>query len=128
MEVQTFNPGQLACLLPFLSKISFLKGETGLGDQYPRRPSGRVEDLAKASLLGLSTVKSFEGELRETTAANLAAIRAAYERAGVLFENDGKYVGVKFKVRPREISAVAGSANLPFAAQTPLVPLPSRSG
>ena len=55
--------------------------------------------LAQASLIGLSTVRNFEGELRETTAANLAAILRAFEAAGVIFENDGKHVGVKLKIR-----------------------------
>jgi transcriptional regulator with XRE-family HTH domain len=55
--------------------------------------------LAEASLIGLSTVRNFEGEHHETTAANLAAIRAAFEKAGILFEDDGKYVGVKMKIK-----------------------------
>jgi hypothetical protein len=55
--------------------------------------------LAAASLVGLSTVRSFEAGLRETTLANLAAIRGAFEKAGVIFENDGKHVGVKLKIR-----------------------------
>jgi transcriptional regulator with XRE-family HTH domain len=55
--------------------------------------------LARASLVGLSTVRNFESELRETTAANLAAIRGAFEKAGVIFDNDGKHVGVKLKIR-----------------------------
>jgi transcriptional regulator with XRE-family HTH domain len=55
--------------------------------------------LAQASLVGLSTVRNFEGEHRETTAANLAAIHSAFEKAGVIFERDGKFVGVKMKKR-----------------------------
>ena len=55
--------------------------------------------LAEASLVGLSTVRNFESELRETTAANLAAIRGALEKAGVIFESDGKFVGVKMKIK-----------------------------
>jgi hypothetical protein len=55
--------------------------------------------LAAASLIGLSTVRNFEGEHHETTAANLAAIRGAFERAGVIFESDGKHVGVKLKIK-----------------------------
>jgi transcriptional regulator with XRE-family HTH domain len=57
--------------------------------------------LAEASLIGVSTVRNFEGEHHETTAANLAAIRTAFEDAGVVFENDGKYVGVKLKIKRR---------------------------
>jgi hypothetical protein len=56
-------------------------------------------DLAQASLIGLSTVRNFEGEHHETTAANLAAIRNAFEKASVIFENDDKYVGVKLKIK-----------------------------
>jgi transcriptional regulator with XRE-family HTH domain len=56
-------------------------------------------DLAKASLLGISTIKNFENDRRLTTPANLAAIRSAFEKAGVVFESDGKHVGVKLKVR-----------------------------
>jgi transcriptional regulator with XRE-family HTH domain len=55
--------------------------------------------LAQASLVGLSTVRNFEGEHRETTPANLAAIHGAFERAGMIFERDGKFVGVKMKKR-----------------------------
>jgi hypothetical protein len=55
--------------------------------------------LAQASLIGLSTVRNFEGELRETTVANLAAIRNAFEKAGIIFESDGKFVGVKLKIK-----------------------------
>ena len=55
--------------------------------------------LAQASLLGLSTVRNFEAELRETTPANVAAIRTAFEKAGIIFETDGKHVGVKLKIK-----------------------------
>jgi predicted transcriptional regulator len=55
--------------------------------------------LAQASLVGLSTVRNFEGEHHDTTLANLAAIRAAFEKAGVIFESDGKFVGVKLKIK-----------------------------
>lgn len=57
--------------------------------------------LAKLSLVGLSTVRNFESERHETTTANLAAIRGAFEKAGVTFENDGKHVGVKLKIKRR---------------------------
>jgi transcriptional regulator with XRE-family HTH domain len=56
-------------------------------------------DLAKAATIGLSTVKNYEGELRETTPANLHAIIHALEDAGAVFESDGKFVGVKVKKR-----------------------------
>jgi hypothetical protein len=49
--------------------------------------------------VGLVTVRNFEAELRETTVANLAAIRGAFEKAGVIFDSDGKFVGVKLKIK-----------------------------
>lgn len=55
--------------------------------------------LAQVALLGLSTVRNFESQLRETTTANLAAIHGAFEKAGVIFESDGKHIGVKLKIR-----------------------------
>jgi transcriptional regulator with XRE-family HTH domain len=58
-----------------------------------------LTDLAKASLLGVSTIKNFETERHETTLANLAAIRGVFEKAGVIFESDGKFVGVKLKIK-----------------------------
>jgi transcriptional regulator with XRE-family HTH domain len=58
-----------------------------------------LTDLAKASLLGVSTIKNFETERHETTLSNLAAIRGAFEKAGVIFESDGKFVGVKLKIK-----------------------------
>ncbi|HLY54315.1 MAG TPA: helix-turn-helix transcriptional regulator [Stellaceae bacterium] len=50
-----------------------------------------VRDLAARARVGISTVARFESGERETTAANLAAIRAALESAGVEFiaENGG---------------------------------------
>jgi transcriptional regulator with XRE-family HTH domain len=56
-------------------------------------------DLAEAATLGLSTVKNFESDRRETTAANLNAIRRALEDAGVVFVHDGKFVGVKLIIK-----------------------------
>jgi transcriptional regulator with XRE-family HTH domain len=58
-----------------------------------------LADLADASSLGLSTVKNFEGSLRDTTAANLIAIRRALEDAGVEFipAKGGKGVGVRLR-------------------------------
>jgi hypothetical protein len=57
----------------------------------------KLADLAAASGLGLSTIKHFEVSVRRTTPANLIAIRGAFEKAGVIFESDGKSVGVKLK-------------------------------
>jgi transcriptional regulator with XRE-family HTH domain len=59
-----------------------------------------LADLAVASSLGLSTVKNFENAIRDTTAANLIAIRRALEDAGVEFTpaKSGKWgVGVRLR-------------------------------
>ena len=58
----------------------------------------KLADLAAASGLGLSTIKHFEVSVRKTTRANLIAIRGAFERAGVIFEGDGEFVGVRLKI------------------------------
>jgi transcriptional regulator with XRE-family HTH domain len=57
--------------------------------------------LADVSGVGLSTVAEFENDKREPWPDNLAAIRAALEKAGVIFESDGKFVGVKMKKRTK---------------------------
>jgi hypothetical protein len=56
-------------------------------------------DLAAASSLGLSTVKNFENAIRDTTPANLLAIRRALESAGIEFipAKNGKGVGVRLR-------------------------------
>jgi transcriptional regulator with XRE-family HTH domain len=56
-------------------------------------------ELAAVSGVGISTVADFEIEKREPRTANLAAIRGAFERAGIIFEDDGKFVGVKLKIK-----------------------------
>jgi predicted nucleic acid-binding Zn ribbon protein len=58
----------------------------------------KLSDLAAASAIGLSTIKHFEHARRTTTPKNLATIRRAFEKAGVVFESDGKYVGVRLKI------------------------------
>jgi hypothetical protein len=58
-----------------------------------------LSDLAAASAIGLSTLKHFEHARRRTTAENLVAIRDAFEKAGIVFESDGKFVGVRLKIR-----------------------------
>jgi transcriptional regulator with XRE-family HTH domain len=58
-----------------------------------------LSDLAAASAIGLSTLKHFEHARRRTTAENLVAIRDAFEKAGIIFESDGKFVGVRLKVK-----------------------------
>jgi transcriptional regulator with XRE-family HTH domain len=57
------------------------------------------DDLAKRADVGNSTVRDFEKGRRVPLDDNLTAIREAFERAGVIFENDGKFVGVKLKAR-----------------------------
>ena len=58
-----------------------------------------LSDLAAASAIGLSTLKHFEHSRRRTTPENLVAIRGAFEKAGIVFESDGKSVGVRLKVK-----------------------------
>jgi transcriptional regulator with XRE-family HTH domain len=55
--------------------------------------------LADASSTGLSTVVDFENDNREPRPENLEAMRLALEKAGVIFEIDGKFVGVKLKIK-----------------------------
>ena len=56
-------------------------------------------DLAEAATLGLATIKNFESSRRETTPANLNAIRRALEEAGIEFipARSGKGVGVRLR-------------------------------
>jgi hypothetical protein len=58
-----------------------------------------LSDLAAASAIGLSTLKHFEHARRRATPENLVAIRSAFEKAGIIFENDGKFVGVRLKIK-----------------------------
>jgi transcriptional regulator with XRE-family HTH domain len=55
--------------------------------------------LADSSGVGLSTVADFEIDKREPRSDNLDAMRAALEDAGIIFEKDGKFIGVKLKIR-----------------------------
>jgi transcriptional regulator with XRE-family HTH domain len=55
--------------------------------------------LADKSSVGLSTIADFENDKREPRADNLTAMSRALEDAGVIFENDGKYVVVRMKIR-----------------------------
>src|ERR1700712_3815421 len=56
-------------------------------------------DLAGAATLGLSTIKNFESDRRETTKANLKAMRRALEEAGIEFipAKAGKGVGIRMR-------------------------------
>jgi hypothetical protein len=65
----------------------------------------KLSDLAAASAIGLSTLKHFEHARRRTTPENLAAIRRAFEEAGIVFESDGKFVGVRLKIKHASRSA-----------------------
>jgi len=77
--------------------------ETSISSQQSRAARGlldwKLADLAAASGLGLSTIKHFEVSVRRTTRANLTAIRNAFEQAGVIFESDGGFVGVRLNTR-----------------------------
>jgi transcriptional regulator with XRE-family HTH domain len=57
------------------------------------------DQLAKRAGVGNSTVRDFEKGRRVPMDDNLTTIRATLEVAGVVFENDGKHVGVKLKIR-----------------------------
>jgi transcriptional regulator with XRE-family HTH domain len=56
-------------------------------------------ELADASGVALSTVADFEIDKREPRTDNLTAIQGALEKAGVVFEIDGKYIGVKLRIK-----------------------------
>jgi hypothetical protein len=79
--------------------------ETSISSQQSRAARGlldwKLADLAAASGLGLSTIKHFEVSVRRTTQANLITIRNAFEQVGIIFESDGKSVGVKLKISVR---------------------------
>ena len=57
-------------------------------------------DLVEASGVARSTITRFERNSRETHAANLKAIRAALEKAGIEFiEENGGGAGLRFRDR-----------------------------
>jgi transcriptional regulator with XRE-family HTH domain len=56
-------------------------------------------DLAVAAKISLPTVKRYEAGSRTPIPTILAAIFHALKDAGVVFENDGKHVGVKLKIK-----------------------------
>jgi transcriptional regulator with XRE-family HTH domain len=57
------------------------------------------DQLAQRANVGNSTVRDFEKGRRVPMDDNLAAVRCALEAAGVIFESDGKHVGVKLKIK-----------------------------
>jgi transcriptional regulator with XRE-family HTH domain len=59
------------------------------------------QQLADAASVSLATIQFFETNKREPIPNNLTAIGRALEDAGVIFENDGKHVGVKLKIKRR---------------------------
>jgi transcriptional regulator with XRE-family HTH domain len=61
------------------------------------------DQLAKNAGVGNSTVRDFEKGRRVPMKENLAAIRRALEDVGIVFESDGKFVGVKLKIRRGKI-------------------------
>jgi transcriptional regulator with XRE-family HTH domain len=56
-------------------------------------------DLAAAAKISLPTVKRYEAGTRTPIPVIMSAIRRAFEEAGVIFESDGKHVGVKLQIR-----------------------------
>jgi transcriptional regulator with XRE-family HTH domain len=58
----------------------------------------RQPDLAKEAGISLATVKRFETGATPIPIVK-AAIINALEKAGVIFESDGKYLGVKLKLK-----------------------------
>lgn len=51
----------------------------------------KQDALATASGVGLSTIRDFEGGKRSPIAANLAAMKAALEREGIVFVDGGAW-------------------------------------
>jgi predicted transcriptional regulator len=56
-------------------------------------------DLAAAAEISLPTVKRYEAGTRTPIPLIMSAIFRAFEDAGVIFESDGKHVGVKLKIK-----------------------------
>jgi transcriptional regulator with XRE-family HTH domain len=53
--------------------------------------------LAEAAGINLSIIKNFESEQRLPTQENFLAIWRAFQKAGILFESDRKFVSVKVR-------------------------------
>lgn len=58
-------------------------------------------DLAQAANVGLATIKRFETGMTPIPIVKAAIVRAL-EDAGIGFESNGKFVGVKLKARRRK--------------------------
>lgn len=86
---RTFRFGKLSSIVPSNTKISSSPA------------CSRSLSLPKSES-GLSTLVEFENEKRTPRRSTLTAIVAALEKAGVVFEHDGNYVGVKLRVRRRK--------------------------
>jgi transcriptional regulator with XRE-family HTH domain len=56
-------------------------------------------DLSRAAQLSYGAVRNFEGEQRPTAEARLLAILRAFEKARIVFEDDGRFVVVRVVVR-----------------------------
>ena len=52
------------------------------------------DQLAKAANVGVSTVRDFEAGRRDPTRNNLAAMKAALEKAGISFVDGPKTLGI----------------------------------
>jgi transcriptional regulator with XRE-family HTH domain len=55
--------------------------------------------LSQAALVSFGAVRNFEGNHRPTAEAKLLAMLGGFERAGVVFENDRRFVAVRAKIR-----------------------------
>ena len=55
--------------------------------------------LADAASIRFGTVRDFEGEQQKGREAKLLKMRHAFEEAGIVFENNGKFVGLRVKAK-----------------------------
>jgi transcriptional regulator with XRE-family HTH domain len=57
------------------------------------------KQLADAAGVSLATIQFFETNKREPIPNNLIAIRRALEDTGIVFQKDGKNIGVSISIR-----------------------------